>query len=64
MRVLGVALTDPLTLSSESGLAPIRAKLRERVVTSLQRLMSELEAGEDRSVAFFMARRFVFPNLM
>src|SRR5438876_438810 len=64
MRVLGVAMTDPLTLSTPDGVGPLVAKLEERVSEPLRVLIRELDAGQDRAVAFFLARRYVLPNLM
>jgi hypothetical protein len=62
LRVLGVMLADPA--AGGHGLAPVRERLAVRVGDPLRRLVTDVEAGADRSAAFFLARRFVLPNLM
>ena len=62
LRVLGVMLADPA--AGADGLGPVRDRLAVRVGDPLRRLVADIEAGADRSAAFFLARRFVLPNLM
>src|SRR5439155_17249150 len=62
LRVLGVTMTDPALGSV--GLGPVEATVRGKVIAPLKRLCAEMEAGARRSTAFFLARRFMIPNLM
>ena len=55
-------MTDPALGSA--GLGPVEATVRGKVIAPLKRLCAEMEAGAKRSTAFFLARRFVIPNLM
>ena len=62
MRVLGVVLMDPC--SPPEALEPVAQRIRTRVVDPIRRLLDDIASGADQSAAFFLARRFVFPNLM